>query len=57
VATQLLSQGEDKLASAIFSEVEHLQTTHSISAEGRKRIKYGTRALLLPDGKKQDSNI
>ena len=57
VATQLLSQGEDKLASAIFSEIEHLQSTHSISSEGRKRIKYGTRALLLPDGKKQDSEI
>lgn len=57
VATQLLSQGEDELASAIFGEVENLRTTHSTSEEGMKRIKYGTRALLLPDENNQDSEI
>jgi hypothetical protein len=29
-------------------EAERIQQTHMFSAEGEKRIKYGTRSLLLP---------
>jgi Ca-activated chloride channel family protein len=29
-------------------EAEHIKEEHTYSIEGDKRIKYGTRALLLP---------
>jgi Ca-activated chloride channel family protein len=48
LATQLLSLGENELAQTAFSEAERIQQTHMLSAEGEKRIKYGTRSLLLP---------
>jgi Ca-activated chloride channel family protein len=31
-------------------EAEHIQKSRRFSKEGDKRIKYGTRALLLPSG-------
>jgi Ca-activated chloride channel family protein len=48
LATQLLSLGEHDLAQTAFVEAERIQQTHMLSAEGEKRIKYGTRSLLLP---------
>ncbi len=48
LATHLIAQGENKLAQAVLSEVNHVQKGQAISREGDKRIKYGTRALLLP---------
>ena len=48
LATHLLSSGEKKLAQTVLLEAEHLQRMHSLSDEGQKNIKYGTRALLLP---------
>lgn len=48
LATRLLSQGEKQLARTIFKEAENLQQNQAMSEEGKKRIKYGTRALLLP---------
>ena len=48
LATQLLSMGEHELAQTALVEAERLQQTHMLSAEGEKRIKYGTRSLLLP---------
>lgn len=50
LATHLLSQGERDLAHTVLVEAEHLQQTHEFTNEGNKRIKYGTRALLLPPG-------
>ncbi|MBN1147893.1 MAG: DnaJ domain-containing protein [Anaerolineales bacterium] len=48
LATQLISMGEHELAQTALVEAERIQQTHMLSAEGEKRIKYGTRALLLP---------
>jgi len=48
IATHLLSQGNYELAKTILSEADNLQHTHAFSEEGEKRIKYGTRGLLLP---------
>ena len=48
LATQLLSLGEIDLAQTAIIEAERIQQTHMLSAEGEKRIKYGTRSFLLP---------
>jgi Ca-activated chloride channel family protein len=48
LATQLFSLGEKELAQTAYIEAERIQQTHMLSAEGEKRIKYGTRSLLLP---------
>jgi Ca-activated chloride channel family protein len=54
LATHLLSQGKRELAHAVLVEAEHIQQSHQFSPEGEKRIKYGTRALLLPSGSEQN---
>jgi Ca-activated chloride channel homolog len=46
LATHLLSQGERSLARTALLEAEHIQQDKSFSQQGRKEIKYGTRALL-----------
>ncbi len=51
LATHLLSHGERSMAKTVLLEAENLQEQQSFSEEGRKKIKYGTRALLLPAGK------
>lgn len=48
LATHLLAGGERELAKAALSEAERLMHTRHFSVEGEKRLKYGTRALLLP---------
>ena len=53
LAANLLSQGERSLAQTITLEVEHIQKERGISEEGRKKIKYGTRALFLAPPKKE----
>jgi Ca-activated chloride channel homolog len=50
LATHLLSQGDRELVHTVLIEAEHLQQSRRFSGEGEKRIKYGTRALLLPPG-------
>lgn len=50
LATHLLSQGDRELAHSVLIEAEHVQQSRRLSGEGEKRIKYGTRALLLPAG-------
>jgi Ca-activated chloride channel homolog len=50
LATHLLSQGDRELAHTVLIEAEHIQQSRRFSGEGEKRIKYGTRALLLPPG-------
>ena len=48
LATHLLASGERELAKAALGEAERLVHTRHLSTEGEKRLKYGTRALLLP---------
>ena len=55
LAANLLTQGERSLAQTIMLEVEHIQNENQISDEGSKRIKYGTRALLLAPSKKENT--
>ena len=50
LATHLLSQGERELAHTVLVEAEHIKQSRSFSKDGDKRIKYGTRAFLLPAG-------
>jgi len=53
LASNLLTQGERSLAQTILLEVDHLQKQHTLSAEGSKKISYGTRALLFASPKKE----
>jgi Ca-activated chloride channel homolog len=53
LATHLLSQGNRELAHTVLVEADHIQQSRQFSQEGEKRIKYGTRALLLPSGTEQ----
>jgi hypothetical protein len=49
MATRLLNLGETDLARAALLEAGRLARTGGLSAEGRKKIKYGTRSLsILP---------
>jgi Ca-activated chloride channel homolog len=50
LATHLLSLGERELAHTVLLEAEHIQKAKQYSKEGDKKIKYGTRALLLTSG-------
>jgi len=49
LASRLISHGQHKLAQTVSDEVANLQQQNMYSEEGDKKIKYGTRALLLPD--------
>ena len=46
-----LSQGERELAHTVLLEADHIQKAKQYSKEGDKKIKYGTRALLLTSGR------
>jgi Ca-activated chloride channel homolog len=48
LATHLLSLGESDLALAVLKEVDNIKNSRSLSEEGIKRIKYGTRSLIKP---------
>lgn len=48
MATHLLSTGDTELAKTVLMEAQNIQDRKTISSEGQKRIKYGTRALLSP---------
>jgi len=50
LATNLLSTGNRSLAHSVLVEAENIRQSRSFSKDGDKRIKYGTRALLLPSG-------
>jgi Ca-activated chloride channel family protein len=54
LAANLLSQGERSLAQTIMLEVDHLQKKNTLSAEGGKKINYGTRALILASSNKKE---
>jgi len=49
LATQLMATGQAELAQTALVEADRIQQTHTLSAEGSKMIKYGTRMLLLPE--------
>jgi Ca-activated chloride channel family protein len=50
LATHLLSKGERELAHTVLKEAENIKQQNNFTQEGDKRIKYGTRSLLLPPG-------
>jgi Ca-activated chloride channel family protein len=47
LATHLLSIGDKELAKTIIKEVEYLHDTKHFSELGKKKMKYGTRSLLM----------
>jgi Ca-activated chloride channel family protein len=50
LATHLFSKGERDLARTVLEEASQVERGRSLSQEGQKKIKYGTRALLpLPN--------
>jgi Ca-activated chloride channel family protein len=51
LATSLLAQGERSLARTALIESENIAKLQSFSEEGSKEIKYGTRALIMPQEK------
>jgi Ca-activated chloride channel family protein len=53
LATQLLLAGEAELAQTVMLELKQIETGSILSEEAEKRIKYGTRALLLPSSEKE----
>jgi hypothetical protein len=53
LASKLLVQGERGLAQTILLEVDHLQKQNSLTIEGSKKIKYGTRSLFSAPSKKE----
>lgn len=53
LASNLLTQGERSLAQTILLEVDHLQKQNSLTIEGSKKIKYGTRSLINAPSKKE----
>jgi Ca-activated chloride channel family protein len=53
LASNLLTQGERSLAQTILLEVDHLQKQNSLTIEGSKKIKYGTRSLVNAPSKKE----
>jgi Ca-activated chloride channel family protein len=50
LASHLLRKGEDDLAQTVLEEVAYINQNQSYSEDGEKRLKYGTRSLLLPAG-------
>ncbi len=53
LASNLLTQGERSLAQTILLEVDHLQKQNSLTIEGSKEMKYGTRSLINAPSKKE----
>jgi Ca-activated chloride channel family protein len=47
LATQLLDSGEEELANTVMLEINNVNSAKSMNEEAKKRIKYGTRALVL----------
>lgn len=54
LATRLLAMGQTSLATNVLQEAQLVKTTHMLSAEGKKTIKYHTRTLAMMDTRKQD---
>jgi Ca-activated chloride channel family protein len=54
LATHLLAQGKYALAQTVLDEAKNLEHSQPLSEEGIKEIKYGTRALFLPDDQEDE---
>jgi hypothetical protein len=54
---RLLESGHTQLAQQAYSEAERLMTAGSISYEGRKKLKYGTRSLMTGTLGNEDGNL
>jgi len=50
LATHLFSQDQHDLARTALQEADNILLKHRLTESGKKSIKYGTRALLLPSG-------
>ncbi len=48
LGTRLLASGQTDLAKMAISEAKRLERTQSLNEDVKKRLKYGTRALMLP---------
>jgi len=48
LATHLVNKGEQDFAESVMEEIAYMKRNQTFSEDGEKRIKYGTRALLLP---------
>jgi Ca-activated chloride channel family protein len=55
LGTRLLASGQPELAKVAIAEARRLEQQHAVSEESKKRIKYGTRALIPP--RVQDLNL
>jgi Ca-activated chloride channel family protein len=53
LAMHLLRKGEDNLAQTVLEEVAYINKNRSYSTDGEKRLKYGTRSLLLTAGNEE----
>jgi Ca-activated chloride channel family protein len=53
LATHLLAKGNRELAHTVLVEAEQIHQNHHFSKDGDKKIKYGTRALLMLPGPEQ----
>ncbi len=53
LATRMLANGEQNLAKTIMLEIRNIESENKLSGAGAKEIKYGTRALLLPEENKK----
>jgi Ca-activated chloride channel family protein len=53
LATNLLTQGERSLAQTVMFEADLIKKNQTLSEEGSKRMKYGTRMLFLASPKKE----
>jgi len=47
LATHLLAHGDRELAKTVLMEADYIQRNQQFSKDGEKKIKYGTRGLLL----------
>ncbi|MBN1303782.1 MAG: VWA domain-containing protein [Anaerolineales bacterium] len=57
LASKLVDQGERQLARTALIEAEQLQNTHMLTLEGQKTIKYGTRALVIPNDDQEEDVV
>ncbi len=55
LATHLLSQGNNALARTVLREAESVREKGTFSKYGEKNLKYGTRALMLPEDEGETS--
>lgn len=54
LATRLFETGQEELGRAAIREAQRVSQTHMLSENGSKQLKYGTRALMLPEGSDSD---